>query len=591
MALWSCIVGYCEALSTHKERNRRYNIYPIPYDALQRLIGTELQDKIIFKAGSNNNSGIISTSSSLSQQPELELDLELLQTQHRTLVQNVSNAVWDTAVNKSKGSTSSRDELHANNVYVCLRGDIDNKSLDCFGSAITTIAAEAGTTTTTIVETKSMLTLSEDHAYERHTITNTAIVAIPGSTKKEKSKRGGDIADTFLGKKNSTILTPESSWLYMSNNPVICETLLMGLVHIIGNINSNINPRKNNHKNRQLYILKRELLWVLYDLNGMEKCPFGYMELGDCEQTELYNDFGLNNDNECLMNEVLLLKAIVISKEIYNDRQVYPYYYLGHYHKDAGKNSSNSSNFSSGRPTGIGNNNDVDDDEPEHQFIYAIRMYVEAIRVTATYYRYDIDDCKQLNKHITTVTQYIYEDILQDRKWKNTSNAILCCYWLFKFIDLLFYYEEYTLLQNDNAGMHTNNQHFVDTLQLKHKFSFIKLIQTFDYESVRQCALNRLLTEQEKYNEQQQQQQQQQQTVDATATTPTSSTTSTSITISPPRPFRSKRMETLVLSRKLMKNNPKIVDMDLVIILDDDTNDNESNNSNGGRSQRKRRRR
>ena len=156
---------------------------------------------------------------------------------------------------------------------------------------------------------------------------------------------------------------------------------------------------------------------------------------------------------------------------------------------------------------------------------------------------------------------------------------------------MLFYYEEYTLLQNDNAGIHTSNQHFVDTLQLQHKFSFIKLIQTFDYESVRQCALNRLLTEQEKYNEQQQQQQQQQQTVDDAATTPTSSTTSTSITTSQPRPFRSKRMETLVLSRKLMKNNPKIVDMDLVIILDDDTNDNESNNSNGGRSQRKRRRR
>ncbi|MGK3744712.1 MAG: hypothetical protein ACI90V_011572, partial [Bacillariaceae sp.] len=532
-------------------------------------------------------------------------------------------------------------------------------------------------TTTTIVKTKSMLTLSEDHAYERHTITaivyntnkvnksasatststassteakqqqvvitttkeGTCEVAIPGSTKKDKSKRGCDIADTFIGKKNSKILKPESSWLYMSNTPVICDTLIMGLVHIIGNINCNINPRNNNNnkkssssimadgstgssgsssssssssskslESRQLYKFKRELLWMLYDLNGMEKCPFGYMELGDCEQTvessrgnevveiniksrpkllklceELYDDFGLN-DNECLMNEVLLLEAIAISREIYNDRQVYPYYYLGHYHKDAGKNSNKNSNLSSG------GSDDVDKDEPEHQFVYAIRMYVEAIRVTATYYRYDIDDCKQLNKHITTVTQYIYEDILHDRKWNNTSNAILCCYWLFKFIDLLFYYEEYTLLQNDNAGIHTNNQHFVDTLQLKHKFSFVKLIQSFDYESVRQHALNRLLTEQEKYSNEKQQQQRQK-AVDETATTPTSSTSSTNVTTPPTRPFRSKRMETLVLSKKLLKNSLKIVDMDLVIILDDDTNDNERNENNGGRSQRKRRRR
>jgi hypothetical protein len=73
------------------------------------------------------------------------------------------------------------------------------------------------------------------------------------------------------------------------------------LVHIIGNINSNIDPRNNNNKESssimaagstgsssskslescQLYIFNRELLWVLYDLSGMEKSPFGYIQLGE----------------------------------------------------------------------------------------------------------------------------------------------------------------------------------------------------------------------------------------------------------------------------------------------------------------------
>ena len=41
LALWSCIFGYCEALTTNKATERRYSPYPIPVDALQRMVSDE----------------------------------------------------------------------------------------------------------------------------------------------------------------------------------------------------------------------------------------------------------------------------------------------------------------------------------------------------------------------------------------------------------------------------------------------------------------------------------------------------------------------------------------------------------------------
>ena len=32
-----------------------------------------------------------------------------------------------------------------------------------------------------------------------------------------------------------------------------------------------------------MYRLRRELLWVLYDVGAMSAFPFGILELGDCE--------------------------------------------------------------------------------------------------------------------------------------------------------------------------------------------------------------------------------------------------------------------------------------------------------------------
>ena len=298
LALWSCIAGYCEALATHKER--RYQIFPIPIGALRRLIADE------FRTFLSN------------------IQLQQKSKSHREVVRAVANDVWAKAVPKS----NIRDELHANSLYVFLRGYIDKRSLDCFGAAVVTIAGLY-----MLGHHNSKLTLSEDHAYERHRTDTGTIgtceVAVPGNTKLARSKRAREIAETFPEKSS---LTPEASWLYMASNPVVCDTVPMALVAVMGNINCTIEKRKGwSLASAQLYDLKRDLLWVLYDQGHMKKFPFGLMELGDCEEhrsSARGEAWVMIPDvkEPVLMNEKLFHDAIQISHNLYNEAQVYPYY-------------------------------------------------------------------------------------------------------------------------------------------------------------------------------------------------------------------------------------------------------------------------
>lgn len=501
MAIWSCVSGYCEALATHKEETRRYSIFPIPMCALERLVKTEFWSRILDPA----QESILSLDTTPS-------SLEAIQNRHRSRVRAVANGVWDAAVKSSK-----KDEEHANSLYVCLRGTIDRKSIDCLGSSVTTVA---GVKLLQAKETKegadviSMLTLSEDHAYERHSIRlpkeekeGTCEVAIPGSTKRQKDKRACEIKYTFIDKKACELLTPESSWLYMATNPVVCSTVPMSLVPIIANINCNISgsSKGSSLESRQLYRLKRELLWILYDEGAMKKFPFGILELGDCEGIvgskrgeEWISKSQLVEHSELIMkNEELFLEAIEICRRDYNDAQVYPYYYAayyyaGHYHKDAGGTDIQPDK-------GTENKNSIIYDN-EHRFVDALQMYSEAARVSSKY-RFDTGDCLQLNKHITTVAALIFEDILAPalppgksqpripRVWIHDSNAKGCCFWLLRFLDYLLHWEELSSSSSSKAGVTSKNPHFVEILQPSHKSFAGKLLQTFSKE-VRSCALN-----------------------------------------------------------------------------------------------------
>jgi len=139
LAEWSCIVGYCEALLTHPDPSRRHPAFPLPLHRLRRLVDEEFVPLL-----DAARSRVVDAA-----------DVDAGGGGGRT-VRAVSDAIWGRARSKS---TSIRDEHHANGLYACLRGDVDGRSLDCFGAALLVVIGM-----NVLGFRGSTLTLSEDHA-------------------------------------------------------------------------------------------------------------------------------------------------------------------------------------------------------------------------------------------------------------------------------------------------------------------------------------------------------------------------------------------------------------------------------------------
>ncbi|KAG7370557.1 Menin domain family protein [Nitzschia inconspicua] len=493
LATWSCIFGYCEALATHKDPLRRFDLFPVPIDALRRLVQEEFVPLIKSAVEMLPDATVRST---ITKTNDNILSIQRVQNQHRERVQGISNAIWQNTLPKA----NIKDELHANSVYICLRGKaVDKKSLDCFGAAVTTIAALlilGNDSQQEEYRVQSYLTLSEDHAYERHEVvskvvdnqhdnvsivTGTCEVAIPGTTNLAKSKRGREISFTLENNndagddKPNQRIVPENSWLYMAKNPVVCKTLPMALVAIVGNMNPTIEMPSSANKpilaSGQLYDMKRDLLWILYDRGHMKEFPFGILELGDCEehretsrgkeeielssldfipQYQQKSSSSYNPPITITRNEQLLLEAIQINRSVFQEGQVYPYFYAAHFHKNAGKELGH---------------------EEEYRLVEAMHLYSRAAYV-ASRYPYHIG-CMQLNKHMTSAAVLISDDMMTveeesngrnnrkkvPRSWHYTANAVAFGTWLVGFYDSLLYWEE-------TSGENTN---FVEILNLSHK--------------------------------------------------------------------------------------------------------------------------
>eukprot|EP00978_Attheya_sp_CCMP212_P035516 scaffold154963_cov37-Attheya_sp.AAC.1 len=357
----------------------------------------------------------------------------------------------------------------------------------------------------------SCLTLSEDHAYESHIVVReknaassslssssssqhvnpeedgssssyyaTCEIAIPGNTKQAKDKRGKEIEEHFKKGNKNTLLTPTTSWLYMRANPVICKSIPMTIAAAVGNINCTI-CEKMKHTTMScsgpLLDLKRDMLWILHDAGHLSEFPFGLIELGDCEEhrpSPRGNEWvhavpELLGEETVLMNEKLFHDAIFISRTKYNDSQTYPYFYAGHYHKDAGSSTTGAS---------------VDDPKEEYRLVEALRLYASASRV-ASQYTYDSKDSLQLLKHMTAVASLIDKDILSSstalgdetvcssRQWYSNENALAAATWLLAFFDSLLVWEEKAgqafveLLKPGNKNKHGWKlfQHFSPTIR------------------------------------------------------------------------------------------------------------------------------
>ena len=497
VALWSVIAGYCEAVTTHKDPLQRYCIFPIPIDALRRLVNEEfvsfIQDTIKYdlqqqeqqdklnieeqrkknavsksKSSKGGKTAIINTTTAAAATAKEDPD------DHRIAVRHISNAIWKKA--QSNKSLNVKEELHANSLYVLLRGgSIDKKSLDCFGAALITII------TCQYLGYNSLLTLSEDHAYECHPIVtpnrtnadadvddanttyDTCEVAIPGYTKVIQQKRGCRIETTIQQQSNPN-LTPQTSWLYMRKNPIVCNTIPMMIAAIVGNINCTIGNNPNAGKasasssssnaitnvSVPLYQLKRDLLWCLYDggsgcggaaaaggecadkngnkhkNNYIHKFPFALIELGDCE-------------DHCTSPRG---ETIVISPQLSSSSS------------SKATAAATTKSTLGGRKSGDGDNDDVVEvlqleqlfldaisssiqyynDTQTYPYFYAahyhkdagldlgihqeyrlvesLRLYAQAARVASTHYTYDSKDSLYLMKHMTVAASLIYLDIL-----------------------------------------------------------------------------------------------------------------------------------------------------------------------------------
>lgn len=424
LALWSCVFGYCEALTTHKQPNSRYNIYPIPLDALARLVSNE------FKPEAADT--------------------------HRETAQAVSNWIWGKVASKS----NAKDELHANSLYVVLRGNIDGKSIDCFGAALCTVIGLRQ-----LGFHKSMLTLSEDHAYESHEEDDTSgsnsnrrmctcEVAVPGNTKIMKAKRGQETANTFEANIKSK-LTPETSWLYMGTAPVYCQTAPMILAAALGNLNSLIDHKgiRSEVNSVPLMKMKQELLWILKDAGHLDMFPFALCELGYTEEhltsprgDERIEVLELTPDPVTGI-EALYHQAIECSKAHYNDKQVYPYCYMGFFHKDGGK-------------------------DEEYRLAVAVKYFGKAAQV-ARQYSYEWGDSLQLVRTMTKLSEYICLEILSEEHgaWKEENNAVDCGKQLITFFDHLLCWEERC------------NERFLPILQPDHKTGITKAWQLLSHSA------------------------------------------------------------------------------------------------------------
>ena len=396
IATWSCVLGYCEALSTHKQV--RYSLFPIPIDSLRRLV-------------------------------ETDFTLPAVAETHRKTVQTVSNWVWSKVVSKS----NAKDEQHANSLYIVLRGSVDGKSIDCFGAALSTVIGMRR-----LGFDNSVLSLSEDHAYESHTIHPsdgdnatkfcTCEVAIPGNTKSQKSKRAKETAETF--QKNSA-LTPQTSWLYMGMAPIECKTEYMICAAALANLNALIGSSTSTERySEPLLLVKRDLLWILKDAGHLDSFPFALCELGYCEE-HCTSDRGEARFTITALASVsvtamegLYHQAISCCIDQYQDKQVYPYCYMGFFHKDGGQ-----------------------EEGEEDRLVASVRYFSQASRV-ASQYKYEWGDSLQLTKVMTRISEYVVHEILAKnktpRKWTDKKNAVDVGRWLARFFDNLFLWEELT---------------------------------------------------------------------------------------------------------------------------------------------------
>lgn len=117
-----------------------------------------------------------------------------------------------------------------------------------------------------------------------------------------------------------TIGYESNSWLYLSGHPVVCDRYIE-VCAIISSINPSLSMTSAC---LEVAELQQQLLWLLYDMNHLQRYPMGLGCLGELEEVAATDGRPVCSD--------LYQAAIDAAKMRYKNHHVYPYTYQGGYY-------------------------------------------------------------------------------------------------------------------------------------------------------------------------------------------------------------------------------------------------------------------
>lgn len=214
----------------------------------------------------------------------------------RELIKKVSDVVWNSLIR-----STYKDRAHLQSLYSYLAGS----KLDCFGVALAVVAG-----CQMLGFNDVHLAISEDHAWVVFGKSGTDTIEVTWHGKGTEDKRGQPVTTGY----------ESHSWLYLAGNPVVC-TRSMEVSAIISSINPSLNMTSAC---LEVADLQQQLLWLMYDLEHLQRYPMGLGCLGELEEVSPTPD-----RSNC---EVLYTESVKASRTWYRNHHVYPYTYQGGYY-------------------------------------------------------------------------------------------------------------------------------------------------------------------------------------------------------------------------------------------------------------------
>lgn len=214
----------------------------------------------------------------------------------RELIKKVSDVVWNSLIR-----STYKDRAHLQSLYSYLAGS----KLDCFGVALAVVAG-----CQLLGYADVHLAISEDHAWVVFGKSGTDTIEVTWHGKGTEDKRGQPVTTGY----------ESHSWLYLAGNPVVC-TRPMEVAAIISSINPSLNMTSAC---LEVADLQQQLLWLMYDLEHLQRYPMGLGCLGELEEVS-----PTPARSNC---EVLYTESVKASRTYYRNHHVYPYTYQGGYY-------------------------------------------------------------------------------------------------------------------------------------------------------------------------------------------------------------------------------------------------------------------